>query len=265
MVRAKNYADVTGEGVKDTLGELTISKSLVDYLVNKREMWTSFGKMNSHLYRKRLMEKMKAKMLAPESMMMVWAMASVIKSQPRIIQAMDDTPEEERFSTPGIWFAVRDFFQTECTQYVSVANKTKKFPVVNIPTTMPGLDILVFCLTTEDSARTMDSLKVRPTFSQIFLQADAQTVAKEGYTVFWTSIVKGTRNEDKVEKPGMREEFYENSAGDRYMLLGLDRNSRIVEMDPVLRNKGYTIQEVENYLRQFDSNVGSSGEASGSA
>lgn len=265
MVTSRNYADVTGEGVKFTLAELTVSAPLVSYLVNKREMWATFGKMNSHLYRKRLMDKMKVKKLSPESMLLVWAMASIIKSQPRIIQAMDDTPEPERFTSQGVWFAVRDFFQTECTQYVSAANKTKKFPVVNIPTTMPGLDILLFCLTTENSERTMESLKIRPTFSQIFLQADVQTIAKEGYTIFWTSIVKGTRNEDKVDKPAMREEFYKNSESDKYTLLALDPKSKIIDYPPSNIQRGYSLAEIESYLRIFDSFVVASGSGTASA
>lgn len=252
MVATKNYADTTGVGVSDTLSELTVTANLVSYLITKREMWTTFGKMNSHLYRKKLMDKMKAKRLNSESMLMVWAMASVIKSQPRIIQAMDDTPEAERFSSSEVWFAVRDFFQTECTQYVSVANKTKKFPVVNIPTTMPGLDILMYCLTTENEERTIDTLKVRPTFSQIFLRADVQTVAKEGYTTFWNMIVRGTRNEDKVDKPEMREEFYRNSEADKYQLLMLDPKAKIIPFPMALATQGYSRVEVENYLRNFD-------------
>lgn len=255
MVTTKDYADVTGQGVKDTLSELTVSVPLINYLTSKREMWTTFGKMNSHLYRKRLMDKMKAKRLTSESMMMVWAMASVIKSQPRIIQAMDDTPEDSRFARPDVWFAVRDFFNTECTQYVSSANKTKKFPVVNIPTTMPGLDILMFCLTSENSARTMDTLKIRPTFSQIFLQADVQTTAKEGYTTFWNSIVRGSRNEDKREAPEMRDDYYRNSEADKYMLLALDPKGKIIEYTPTLPMQGYSRSEVESYLRTFDNLV----------
>jgi hypothetical protein len=252
MVKSKNYADVTGAGVSDTLSEMTMSVPLVNYLVSKREMWSTFGKMNSHLYRKRLMDKMKTKKLAPESMLMIWAMASVIKSQPRIIQAMDDTPEPERFAKPEVWFAVKDFFQTECTQYVSASKKNKKFPVVNIPTTMPGLDILFFCLTTENEERTMENLKIRPTFSQMFLQADVQTVAKEGYAIFWNSIIKGTRNEDKVEKPEMREEYYRNSEADKYVLLSLDPKAKIIPFPMTLVDKGYSREEVETYLRIFD-------------
>jgi hypothetical protein len=265
MVLNKNYAEVTGEGVMNTLSDLTLSTGMVDYLKSKREMWTTFGKMNSHLYRKQLMEKMALKGLSPEAKMMIWAMSSVIKSQPRIIQAMEDTPEPDRFAAPGVWFAVKDFFQTECTQYVSAAKKNKKFPVVNIPTTMPGLDILMFCLTTVDEERTMDKLKIRPTFSQLLLQAEAQTIAKEGYQEFWTKIVRGSRNEDKVDKPAMREEFYENSAADSYMLVTVKADGSLEEVPPNMGNKGYSKEEIMDYLRSFDTQQIVSAEASGSA
>lgn len=127
---------------------------------------------------------------------MVYAMASIIKSQPRIVQAMTDLPEDQRFTSSGVWFAVRSFFETDTVQYVTAAKKTKKFPVVNIPNTMPGFDILWFCLCTKDEDRTMDNLKIRPTFTQISLKADVQTIAKEGYEFYWTKIVKGSRNPD---------------------------------------------------------------------
>jgi len=252
MVTKKNYSDSTGAGVVNALGSVTINKMMVDYFKGKQQDWKFFGKMNSHLYRQQLFAKMEERKLDPESMMLVYSMASIIKSQPRIVQAMMDMPENERFASPGVWFAVRNFFETDCVQYVTAAKKTKKFPVVNIPGTMPGLDILWFCLCTENADRTLDNLKIRPTFTQISLAEDVQTIAKEGYEIFWTKIVKGTRNPDKVDAPGMNQSFYETSAGDNYLLINLDKENTMIQMKPAATNGKYTKEEVTTYLRSFD-------------
>jgi len=234
------------------LGSVTINKKMIDYFKGKQEAWKYFGKMDSHLYRQQLFLKMEAKKLDSESQMLVFAMASIIKSQPRIVQAMTDMPENERFSSQGVWFAVRSFFETECVQYVTGAKKTKKFPVVNIPGTMPGLDILWFCLCTPNTERTLDQLKIRPTFTQISLMEDVQTIAKEGYEFYWTKIVKGTRNTDKTDAPGMNQRFYETSAGDSYKLVSLSADGTMVELKPTSTTGKYSKAEVENYLRSFD-------------
>lgn len=252
MVTTKNFSDSKGEGVKNALGTVTINKAMMDYFKGRQEEWKSFGKMNSHLYRGKLFDRMEKMKLSAEAKMLIYAMSSVIKSQPRIVQAMIELPEAERFASSGVWFAVRNFFETECTQYVSAAKKNQKFPVVNIPTTMPGLDILWFCFCTKNEERTVDTLKIRPTFSQIFLQADVQTIAKQGYEIFWTQIVKGSRNPDKVDSPSMREDFYQTSASDSYLLVEVNKDSVLVEKEPSNKQRGYSLAEIEAYLRSFD-------------
>jgi hypothetical protein len=256
MVAKKNYADMKGQGVLNALGSVTISKAMEQYFVNKQEDWKFFGKMNSHLYRQILFNKMEDKKLSAEAIMMVYAMASVIKSQPRIVQAMRDMPDAEKFTSEGVWYAVRSFFETDCTQYVTAAKRENKFPVVNIPGTMPGLDILWFCLTTPDEDRTMDNLKVRPTFTQISLQADVQTVAREGYEHYWDNVVKGSKNPDNkagvVEAPMMRQEYYETQAADMYNLITYDKGMTLTLLIPSHTSGKYSMEEVQAYLRSFD-------------
>lgn len=265
MVAIRNYSDTTGLGVKDSLSVITVTPQLVSYLKDKREQWKTFGRMNSHLYRKQLFDRMDALKLSGEARMLVFAMASVIKSQPRIIQAMTDMPESEQFTSPGVWFAVLNFYKTETVQYVTGAKKQKKFPVVNLPTTLPGLDILLFCLITEDAERTLENLIIRPTFTQIHLRADAQTRAKEGYTKYWSQIVKGTRNEDKTEAPKMNEVFYETSAADKYLLYSLNKSNQLVEVTAVDKQNGYSLTEIESYLRSFNRSSATSTGGTGSA
>lgn len=252
MVAKKNYSDATGAGVLNAMGSVMINTAMVEYFKGKQEEWQFFGKMNSHLYRHQLFAKMEDKKLDAESMMLVYAMSSIIKSQPRIVQAMTDMPEVDRFASTGVWYAVRAFFETECVQYVSAAKKTKKFPVVNIPNSMPGLDILWFCLCTKKEERTMDKLMIRPTFAQMALKEDVQTIAREGYEFYWTKIVKGSRNPDKVDAPGMRQDFYETTAADQYAFITLTKENTMTFLVAASKDGKYTKAEVESYLRSFD-------------
>lgn len=252
MVTIKHYAEETGAGIEAALSEVSLTPSLIKYLKDRRAEWKTFGKMNSHLYRGWLFKEFEDNQLTSESRMLVYALASVIKSQPRIVQAMKDTPENEQFGSDGVWFAVRNFFEVKCTQYVSSSKKQKKFPVVNIPTTFPGLDILMWCLTTEDEERTFEALMKRPTFTQINLNPEAQTRAKEGYEYYWTKIVKGTKNEDKVEKPEMREEYYNTSAADKYKLYTIDSSGKMDEFPSTNSDGSYSVDAVKNYLKTFE-------------
>jgi hypothetical protein len=252
MAIVKDYAEVTGVGVANSLSEVSITPELVEYLKKRREDWKTFGKMDSHLYRGWLFREMESSQLSGEAKMLVYAMACIIKSQPRIVQAMKDTPETEQYGGQGVWFAVRNFFDTKCTQYVTKSRKEKKFPVVNIPNTLPGLDILMWCLTSTDEDRTMENLARRPTFTQVHLTEEAQTLAKQGYEYYWTRIIKGTKNDDKVEKPGMNEDFYNTASKDMYRLYMLDRNGRVQEYPSTNTDRSYSSEMVRNYLRSFE-------------
>jgi len=252
MAVVKDYSEPTGKGVHTSLGTMAITEEVWALLVKNREEWATFGKMNSHLYRAKLFRAMDEAKLTPEARVLVYAMSSIIKSQPRIVEAMTNMPEDKRPQTQGLWFSVRDFFDTRCTQYVSASKKNKKFPVVNLPGTLPGMDILCFCLTTDDHERTMANLSQRPTFAQVNLKEDAQVLAKEGYEFYWTKIIQGTKNTDKVEAPSMNQDYYKTAASDTYSLLYIDKSLRILEVETKDPKGGYSKGEVEHYLRSFD-------------
>jgi hypothetical protein len=124
------------------------------------------------------------------------------------------------------------------------------------------LDILWFCLCTKDEDRTLDNLKKRPTFTQIKLQADVQTIAKEGYEFYWTKIVRGSKNPDNkggvIEAPGMKEDYYQTSAADMYGLIEYNKDFTLRELPAAATNGLYSRTEVENYLRKFDTSTRSS-------
>lgn len=235
------------KGVEDALKLLQLSEDLSKLIREREGTWAVFGKMNSHLYRDKLFKAIVRKAVKKEGVFMIFFLASVIKSRERILKAMENFTEEEKSKD---WFyQVKDFYTTETTQYVSQANKNQKFPVVNIPTCMPGLDCLNYKLFTPKESRSMTDLCRRPTFSQLNLRPEVQTLAKAGYEYYWTKVIRGTKNPDKPAEPSMNEEFYQNAAGDKYMLLNADLTLLVPSADT-----GYTREEVENWL--FDKTKG---------
>lgn len=252
MVDSTSFASVRAD-LERTMTAMKLSEDLVSFIKERRDSWLVFGKKNSHLYREQLMKMMSDAGLSAKGKVMVYFFFAVIKNQPRVLKAMDSMPEEVKVYS---WFSeVRDFVGLRVTQYVSSAERQKKFPAVNIPGTNPGLDILLWCLMTRDSSRTLANLKDRVTFSQLALNDAMQTLAKEGYRKFWDVTVKGSLNPDAVTMnlpaPRMREDYYSNPASDKYPLLNQDLSI----LAPSTRESGYTQTELETYLRQFDLGV----------
>lgn len=236
--------------VSDALSTLSLGQDLINYLISKRSEWELFGKMNSHIYRAMLMKHMQESGLKGEERLMVFFFFSVIKNKDRIIKAMDNMDDSDKSKS---WFGpVRTFIAAKITQYVSDVTRSRKFPGVNIPNCNPGLDILFYCMITHPNARSLVEASHRPTFCQLDLDEDAQSLALEGYRFYWNNIVQGSKNPDAVPNqlptPQFREEFYNNSAGDRYKLIGLD----LVEIPPANPDIGYTLVEIANYFDSID-------------
>lgn len=233
-------------GVAKSMTKMALSDSLKTFLVSNHDLWESFGKMSSHLYRADLMLRMEKAELKPDEKFMVYVMFSVIKNQPRVIKAMKAMSEAEKNMT---WYnPVFNFISNSICQYVTQATTTGKFPAVNIPSSNPGLDILIFQMTTKPENCTLENLKNRPTFSQLNLNQEMQARAKEGYSNYWDNIVKGTKNTAKVEEPKMREEYYNTGANDKYRLLDI----KLKEI-PVPEG-GYNEVNIRNYLRSLTIN-----------
>lgn len=234
----------------EVMKTMKLDQSMVDFIKERRDEWPIFGKKNSHLYRAQLMKMMSDSGLTAEAKVMVYFFFAVIKNQSKVVKAMDNMPPDVKMLT---WFSqARDFIGTRVTQYVSSADKMKKFPAVNVPSTNPGLDILFWCLMTRDADRTLDNLKDRTTFCQLALNNEMQALAKTGYEKFWNETVRGSLNPDAVTMnlpvPKMREEYYANPASDKYPLVNLELST----LPPSTKETGYNRLEIDTYLRSFN-------------
>lgn len=220
--------------LSQALASLQMSQTLVNSLVAVD--WMSFGKMDSHLYRKQLYERFQSTNLTGEQRFMIYFLFSAVKNQKRVLMGLDSMPDSLKAST---WFSnVRSFVDSNLCQYVSQVTKQKKFPAVNIPVTNPGLDLLCWAIWVPPRYLNVTNMFERPNSSQLALDEMAQSKAKVGYKKYWDEVVNGTKNPDAKDldlpKPMMREEYYQNAANDKYPLIRVD-------MKPVpIPEKGYS-------------------------
>jgi len=206
--------------------------------------WMSFGKMDSHIYRKQIMERMKKAALTGEEMFMIYFLFSIVKNQKRVLMGMDSLPDTMKTMT---WYTkVRAFVDSNMCQYVSQVTKTKKFPAVNIPVTNPGMDLLCWAMWTPPSTLTITEMFRRPNASQLALNPMAQSQAKVGYAYYWNSVVKGTKNPDAKDldlpKPGMKEDYYSNAERDKYPLVLPNLKAQIIP------DAGYSTDDLKIWM-----------------
>jgi hypothetical protein len=236
--------------VSEALVKMSMDEELLKYILKNRDSWEVFGKMNSMLYRRQLFTMMEKAKLNAEQMFMVFFMFSVIKNKDRVMKSMEAMSAEDKAKE---WFSpVMSFINTNMTQYVSDVTKSRKFPAVNVPNCMPGLDILIWTLITHPNKRTLWNLAQRTTFSQLDLAEDVQEFAKAGYTEYWNNVVKSTKNPDaktqNLPVPEFREEYYANSVNDRYRLVDIN----LKEIEPLDISVGYKEAEVVAYIKSID-------------
>jgi hypothetical protein len=249
-VAADEFMDTGNFSVKSAMALLNFSGSFRTDVKSNLQMWKNFGKKNSHMYRAELFTSMSTSNLSEEAKFIVLFLFCVIKSQPRVLKELDSMSEAFKNK---VWYTpVRDFVAGKVTQYVTAATMNKKFPAVNIPSTMPGFDTMVYCLINTKSERNIQDLSRRPTFAQINLSQKMQDVAKEGYAYYWDNIVKGTKNSAQTEAPKMREEYYKNSEGDQYDMLYYNGEGKLLAYPMADPEIGYTEAEVLKYMAIFN-------------
>lgn len=238
------YSNMANVSVSKALEKINISDSLVKYIRDKRSVWTTFGKKNSHLLRAQLFRMYESANLKADEIFMIHFFFSVIKNQGRVKTAMDNMEQSDKSKN---WYKkVYEFIDKKLVQYVS-QEKNGKFAVVHLPTTMPGLDILCTALTMENTEEDFEELIGKQTFAQLNLDSDMQARNKEKQRTFWTNVVQGSRNPDQsATKSGFVEEFYNTSAGDKYNLIDLNNK----EVEPSDSDEGFNEAEIKKWFDQ---------------
>jgi len=230
--------------VKNAIREMALTDDFKTYIVANRESWSTFGKMDSHLYRKKLMDLMAAAKLTADQKLVVYFLFSVVKKKSRVMEGLNGLDDATKSKT---WYdPVRTFIATTIVDYNTAAKSAGKFPGTHIPSTNPGLDLLLWRIMTPKESRTIEGFYARTTSVQMANDVAMQEKAKSGYKLYWDEVVKGTKNTATTEESKFREDYYLTSAGDAYKLL--DESLKTIE--PKNREVGYTEAEIKAWVAE---------------
>jgi hypothetical protein len=230
--------------VRNALNAMELTTNFSTFVKANRELWSTFGKMDSHLYRKKLMKLMDAAKLSKEQRLAVHLMFALVKNKTRVIDGMNGMSETTKAMS---WYEpVKTFIAGTITDYNTAAKAADKFPGTHIPTTNPGLDMLMWRLSTDKEARTLEAFFSRTTSVQLKNGPEAQEMAKSGYRLYWDTVVKRSKNTAPTEEAKYREEYYETSAGDAYYLI----DDRLRDVKPASDLVGYTLEEITTWMME---------------
>lgn len=186
--------------------------------------WDTFGIKDSHILRGELFRIFKEAGLDGEDVFMVYFLTVAIKNKNRIVTQMPRLPTKVK-TMP--WYGkVLGFFKTHIVQYVTAEDFSKnKFAIVHLPSTWPGICVFCFILQRQGMANSevYSKLTKQSYFGQLWLDPECQEENKEHQVEFWTKTVKKTNNiNNNSFKAEFHEDFYANSAADKYMLISGD-------------------------------------------
>jgi hypothetical protein len=137
-------------------------------------------------------------------------------------------------------------------QYTS-QESNKKFAAVHLPTTMPGLDIMLTALVTDDKVEEVENkIFTKQTFAQININSELQTINKAAQQMFWDNIIKSSKNEARKSKMvdedlKFHESYYNTSAADKYNLVDI----KMKEIKPSDEKNGYTKEEIVSWFSKL--------------
>lgn len=228
--------------VSTALKGMALTDEFKKFVTSNRELWLTFGKMDSHLYRKKLMKLMEAAKLTKDQKIVVYFLFTIVGKKSRVIDGMNAMPDHVKSMA---WFdPVRAFIATTMTDYNTSAKAVDKFPGTHVAATNPGLSLMLWKLSVEEEARTVEAFFAKPITVQLHLSQECQERAKSGYKFYWDETVQGSKNTMNTEEAKYREEYYNTSAGDKYLLV----TDGLREVEPANKNLGYSMKEIEMWL-----------------
>jgi hypothetical protein len=236
--------------VAKALLSLGVDDKTMRLLTEDPNQWNMFGKKDSHLLRAKLFKLFTEAKLGKEAIFMIFFFFSVIKNRNRVINSFDELSDEIK-AIPSVTDA-KKFIQEYLVQYTS-QESSKKFAVVHLPTTMPGLDIMMSALILSDTDHDMESyIFSRQTFAQLNISPELQSINMTAQQVFWNNIVKSSKNEARANKTvtedlKFNEDYYKTSAADKYLLVDIN----FKEVIPKNASLGYTKEELKTWFHKL--------------
>lgn len=236
--------------VGKALSEMSSADETLRLLTDDNGFWNMFGKKDSHLLRAKLFKIFGEAKLDQETRFMVYFFFSVIKNRTRVLASFEELPPDVK-ALPAVTKA-KEFILNYLVQYTS-QESSKKFAVVHLPTTMPGLDIMITALTSENSMASMESrIYTKQTFCQLNLNSELQSINKAAQQMLWDTVIKSSKNEARVAKTVTEDlkfhsNFYDTSASDKYNLVDINMK----EIPPTNAALGYTKKDMETWFQKI--------------
>jgi hypothetical protein len=229
--------------VAEALKSISLSDQTLEAISKDIDFWNTFGKKDSHLLRAKLFKLFRDSKIDHDTIFMVFFFFSVVKNKTRVMESMDNLPEELK-ALPIVTRA-KDFIRDKLVQYVS-QESSKNFAVVHLPTTMPGVDLLATAYHTRSTTEAMEkNIFEKQTFTQMHINAELQAINKKAQENFWNNIVTTSKNQARNTKQvsetlKFHEQYYNTSAADKYYLIDHD----FKEIKPSDLTNGYTKKEI---------------------
>jgi len=172
--------------------------------------WTGFGLMNSHIYRAKLLRLMYKAKLSSEEMFYVVAMSTAIKNKQRIERAM------VKFANSSWYEKVYKFYKDHIVQYTAdLVRQPDKFAVVHIPSSMPSMAMVAWCLQTKEPNANKATQNMW--FCQLDVDSALKAEQKDWERDLWDNKIK--KGSSAFTGEGFNEEWWGTKASDTYKLL----------------------------------------------
>jgi hypothetical protein len=192
-----------------------------------------FGMYNSHLYRAKLHRLMNTDKLSPQARFWTFAILSKMPDPGRVLANLQIFKEKK-------WYdSVRKFIEDRIIKYTNAS--PTQFSGLHVASCAPSMAALVYVLSKPDCD--VAAFLSNKWAAQLALNDNMQAVQKNWETEFWKTVVTTTKKPGAKEfKAEFREDFYNNKAGDRYLLVYPNKT--------VARNEPYDQTAIENYIEK---------------
>jgi len=187
-----------------------------------------FGKMTSHIYRAKFYEVAKTMVEAGQiqwsSLSVIIYFATLIKNKKRILSALANL--NSKYGTTTWHPDAVLFYNTATVQYVSEAERTGLFPVVNLPSCQPNLAAHFYKIhllkdkVARSDADLFKKFSENLWFCQLRITPELTQIHKMWETNFWNVTVKKSKNtvSDRYER-GFNDSYYQTKAEDDYKFI----------------------------------------------
>jgi hypothetical protein len=232
--------------VSSVLAKFEASDDSITNLTENIDIWSMFGKKDSHLLRAKLFKMFTDQKVSSDTIFVIYFLFSVIKNRKRVLDSFDDLPDN--IKAMASISKAKEFITNHIVQYTQ-QETNKKFAAVHLPTTMPGMDIMMTALLTEEN-EIDNKIISKQTFTQIHINSELQTMNKNAQTIFWNEVVKSSKNDARRTKQvdeelKFHESYYNTSAADKYLLVDLD----FKEIQPSTAATGYSKADLIKWFK----------------